>query len=124
MGKHVVPNPALGKKAGLCGVRNVVQHCPSSAGKRACGELVVRVQQRDGQIAGWGLPVRPLALVQEGVEALGQAAEVAVKIWRLNVGKTCLAVAHERDASGKTRGQIAEIRRGARTCLFRSRRNL
>ncbi len=52
IGKRVVINPAIGKEAGLCGVHNVIHHWPESAGERACGDLVVRVQQRDGPVAG------------------------------------------------------------------------
>ena len=41
---------------------------PKSAGKRACGRLVVLVQQRDRPVAG----CPPLAFVQEGDAALQQ----------------------------------------------------
>ena len=49
----------------------MVEQRPQSAGDDTGCELVVRVEQRDGPVAGWLRSVCPLALVEQGDPALG-----------------------------------------------------
>ena len=49
----------------------MVEQRSQSAGDDTGCELVVRVEQRDGPVAGWLCSVSPLALVEQGDSALG-----------------------------------------------------
>ena len=49
----------------------MVQEWPQPYGDDTGCELVVHVEQRDGQVAGWLCFVYPLALIEQGDAALG-----------------------------------------------------
>ena len=72
VGEHVVPHPAFGQEACLSRVHHLVEDGSKSAGNRPRRQLVVRVQQRDGPVAGWRLSVCPFPFEEEGDAPLEQ----------------------------------------------------
>ena len=66
VGQHVVPYPAIWQEGCLRGVHDLAEQRAHPAGYGTGCELVVRVEQRDGPVAGWRCAICPLALVEQG----------------------------------------------------------
>ena len=68
--QHIVADPAVREEGCLRGVDDPAEERAHAAGYGASCELVVRVEQRDGPVAGGRSAVGPPPLVEEGDSAV------------------------------------------------------
>jgi hypothetical protein len=62
--KHIVADPAAKQEASLGGIDDIVEDRSQPGCDGASGHLLVRLEQRDGPVAGWLRPGASFTLVQ------------------------------------------------------------
>jgi len=70
MGQDVVAYPTLWQEGSLCAVYDVVEQRSQSVCHNTGCQLVVRIEQRDGSVAGWESSVKAFTLVEQRDAAL------------------------------------------------------